>query len=131
MDINQLADKAADLRQNHGYNCCQAVTAVLAEDVGLKPDDLNLVAAGFAGGMGNMEGTCGSLIGAVMVAGMKTGGRKSVLVARDIADRFKEKSGAVRCRDLKGIDTGAVLCPCQQCVRNAVVAYGELMEGNE
>ena len=27
------------------------------------------------------------------------------------------------CRDLKGIGTGKVLCPCDDCVRNAVRAY--------
>ena len=32
------------------------------------------VAAGFCAGMGNLEATCGALIGAVMVAGLKTEG---------------------------------------------------------
>ena len=31
--------------------------------------------------------------------------------------------GATVCKDLKGLETGKVLCPCDDCVRNAVTAY--------
>ena len=40
---------------------------------------------------------------------------------------FQEKSGATICKDLKGVETGKVLCPCAQCVRNAVLAAGEML----
>ena len=29
-------------------------------------------------------------------------------------------------QDLKGIETGKPLCPCPECVRNAVLALGEV-----
>lgn len=29
--------------------------------------------------------------------------------------------------DLKGIETGKVLCPCPECVRNAVLSLGEAL----
>ena len=32
-----------------------------------------------------------------------------------------ERCGAERCADLKGRDTGVMLCPCDDCVRNAVI----------
>lgn len=35
--------------------------------------------------------------------------------------------GATICKDLKGVETGKVLCPCAQCVRNAVLAAGEML----
>lgn len=35
--------------------------------------------------------------------------------------------GATICKDLKGIETGTVLCPCTECVRNAVLAAGEAL----
>ncbi len=35
--------------------------------------------------------------------------------------------GATLCKDLKGVDTGAPLCPCPECVRNAVLALGEVL----
>lgn len=35
--------------------------------------------------------------------------------------------GATICKDLKGIENGAPLCPCPECVRNAVLALGEVL----
>ena len=125
-NVQALAEKAAELKDKYHYNCCQAVAAVLAEDADLDQEMINMLTAGFGAGMGNMEGTCGALVGAVMVAGAKTGGNGSVPTARKIAEKFNEKSGAYRCKDLKGIDTGKVVCPCQQCVKNAVIAYYEV-----
>ena len=40
---------------------------------------------------------------------------------------FQEKCGATICKDLKGVETGAPLCPCPECVRNAVLALGEVL----
>jgi len=128
MDREELAEIAADLKQNHGYNCAQAVTAALADGTGLSEQQLNQIASGFAVGMGNMEATCGSLIGAVMIAGLKTGGTGTVRIARQISDRFRELSGAITCKTLKGRDGGGVFCPCDECVRNAVRAYLDVME---
>ena len=48
--------------------------------------------------------------------------------SRAIMPRFKELcGGATICRDLKGIDTGKVLCSCENCVRNAVRAAVEAL----
>lgn len=84
--------------------------------------------------MGGMEATCGALIGAGMIAGLKTGGAKTLKYTKQIVEEFKKNCGAVRCRDLKGVDTGKVLCPwgkvlcpCDDCVRNAVRAYEAVM----
>ena len=40
---------------------------------------------------------------------------------------FQEKCGATICKDLKGVETDAPLCPCPECVRNAVLALGEVL----
>lgn len=114
-------DKAAELRRRHICNCCQAVTAALTED-----EHLILASAGFGGGMGNRQGPCGALVGAVIAAGIKTEGKDTTRYAKLIQENFKERSGAVICRELKGIDTGVVLCPCEDCVRNAVRAYEDV-----
>ena len=42
-------------------------------------------------------------------------------------EAFKEKCGAVTCRDLKQMTDGRPLCPCAECVRSAVLVYGEAM----
>ena len=68
-----------------------------------------------------------ALIGAVMAAGSVTDGKGTSRTARSILTSFQEKSGATICKDLKGVETGKVLCPCAQCVRNAVLAAGEML----
>lgn len=41
--------------------------------------------------------------------------------------KYRSKGGATICKDLKGIETGKVLCPCPECVRNAVLSLGEAL----
>lgn len=117
-------DKAVELRRRHICNCCQAVVAAIHND----PQLLN-AASGFGGGMGCGLGPCGALIGAVIAAGDKTGGNGTTRLSRQIYEKFRERSGAVVCRELKGLDTGTVLCSCDDCVRNAVEAWQEVMGG--
>lgn len=64
-----------------------------------------------------------------MAAGSVTDGKGTPRTARSILTSFQEKSGATICKDLKGVETGKVLCPCAQCVRNAVLAAGEMLGG--
>ncbi len=126
MNIKEKAEHAAELKRQGRCNCCQAVTAVLADETELSSGQLMKLASGFAVGMGNMQATCGSLIGAVMVAGMKTDGAGTVRAARAISESFAGRCGAVTCRDLKGLGADGVFCPCDKCVENAVLAYGEV-----
>ena len=42
------------------------------------------------------------------------------LRCKRIYQAFAEKCGASICKDLKGRDTGIVVCECDDCVRNAV-----------
>ena len=125
MTIAERAETAAGYKASGVCNCCQAVTRVFADTVSLSEDDLMKIAAGFAGGMGTMEATCGALVGASMIGGLLTNGQGSVKVSRGILQRFGKKCGATICKDLKGRDTGVVLCECPQCVKNAVLALGE------
>ena len=128
MTTEERAEKAASLRQAHTHNCCQAVAAVLTEDLPISPETVYELAAGFAGGMGNMEGTCGAMVGAAMAVGLQMqGSRSAVAMARAIQEDFKRRCGALLCKDLKGVGTGKVLCPCEDCVRNAVRAYDGVM----
>ena len=90
-------------------------------------DKLMQLSAGFGSGMGTMEGSCGALVGAVMVAGLRTGGSGTMALSRRILPRFRELCGATICRELKGVDTGKPLCSCEDCVRNAVLAAAEAL----
>ena len=113
---------AVDLKR-HGHNCCQAVLAAYAEELDLPVALLDRMGAAFGGGMGSMESTCGSLCGAQMALGlMAFEGRPIPAKARAVLEAFRSKAGATQCRVLKGLDTGKVLCPCDDCVRYAVDA---------
>ena len=127
MNINERAEKAVKLKMSGGYNCSQAVTAALADQTDLTDEQLKQIAAGFCAGMGNLEATCGALIGAVMIAGIKTEGQGTLKAARQIQEKFRDRCGAIKCKDRKTITDGKPLCPCEECVRNAVLIYGEVM----
>ena len=122
MTIEERAARAVELKA--GCNCAQAVVLSYADKLPLEVETLKKLAAGYGGGMGCMEGTCGALVGAVMAAGMLTDGQGTGRYAREILLGFRERCGATICKDLKGVETGKVLCPCTECVRNAVLAAG-------
>lgn len=126
MTMQERADYAAKLK-HQGHNCAQAVTAALADETSLSPETLSQIASGFAVGMGNMEATCGSLVGAAMIAGLKVAGKGTIHYTRHISEEFRLLSGATICKDLKSRKDGRVLCSCDQCVKNAVLAYGKVM----
>ena len=127
MNFEEAAERAVGLKQTGQCNCCQAVAVSLAGETGLSEDIMKKIASGFCVGMGTMKATCGALIGAVMVAGMKLEGNGTVKYAKTISEDFEAMSGALTCKDLKGIETGKVICPCDQCVRNAVMSYATVM----
>ncbi len=126
MDINEAAKIAVEFKQQHGCNCCQAVLLALKDQVNMSEEELRRLGAGFGLGLGNMEGTCGALVAAAIIAGFNTNVTKAAV--RELNERFKEMCGAITCEDIKGRYTGKVLCSCDDCVKNAVLAYGEMLE---
>ena len=127
MTIIERADKAVEMKNSGMYNCSQSVAVVLGDDTELTPEQLRQIATGFGGGMGNMQATCGALIGAAMIAGLKTGGHGTLPKSKQIQEAFARRCGAIKCGDLKTVTDGKPLCPCEECVRNAVLSYGEVM----
>ncbi len=127
MTLTERADMAVQMKLSGKYNCSQAVTAALADQTSLTEEQLNHISAGFCAGMGNLEATCGALIGTGMIAGLKTEGKGTLKITRLIQEMFGERCGAIKCKDLKTITDGKPLCPCEECVRNAVMIYGEVM----
>ncbi len=127
MTLNERAEKAVELKHSGKYNCAQSVTAALADQTDLSEEQLKQISAGFCAGMGNLEATCGALIGAGMIAGLKTEGKGTLGVTRQIQEEFARRCGALKCKDLKAVTDGKPLCPCEECVRNAVQIYGEVL----
>ena len=122
--MSEKQERAVKLKQGTGeahYNCCQAVACVFAEEVGLDEQTLRKLGAGFGLGMGCMEATCGALCGAEMILGMKKFQGKPIRQdAMNLYEKFVEKCGASICKEIKGVETGKILCSCDDCVFNAV-----------
>lgn len=55
-----------------GIDCSQVVAGEFAEELGITQEEAYKMAAGFGGGMGIGE-TCGAVVGAMIVLGMKYG----------------------------------------------------------
>ena len=127
MTLDERMDYAAQRKKE--MNCCQAVLVAFADKLGKSEDDLLRLGSGFGSGMATMEGTCGALVGAIMVSSLLSPDGEARNNSRAIMSRFKELcGGATICRDLKGIETGKMLCSCEDCVRNAVLSAGEALK---
>ena len=127
MTLDERMEYAA--RRKKEMNCCQAVLVAFADKLGKSEDDLLRLGSGFGSGMATMEGTCGALVGAIMVSSLLSPDGEARNNSRAIMSRFKELcGGATICRDLKGIETGKMLCSCEDCVRNAVLSAGEALK---
>lgn len=117
------AEQGALLKRSH--NCCQAVLLAFEDTLPLDKDALLALGSTFGSGMGGMAGTCGALVGAEMVLGMRANQKSGMnRYSRDLFGMFEERCGASRCSDIKGVITGHMLCSCEDCVRNAI----ELLE---
>ena len=114
--------------KKNGNNCAQAVLLAFGEELGRPEDELRKIGAGLGLGMGCMEGTCGALSAAEIILGMMEYDGKSVYSdASAIHKRFTELCHASICREIKGRDTGKVLCSCEDCVRNAAGIVDEFI----
>lgn len=117
-----------DLRHRRGFNCAQAVACTYADLVGLDEATLFRVTEGLGLGMGGMQGTCGALSGACVLAGLKNSGGdledpttkgETYALSREIVRQFQERAGATVCKDLKGVETGVMLHSCPDCIADA------------
>ena len=123
-------------RHDKGFNCAQSVACTYCDLVGMSEAEAFRAMEGFGLGMGCMEGTCGALSGAVMLAGLKgssvnldTPNSKGATykVAAQIVRRFKETAGATACKDLKGVETGKMLYSCPDCIKSAAAIAEEIL----
>lgn len=117
------SDLAVEYKRS--MNCAQAVLAAYADELGLGLETAKRLGAGLGAGMGTMQGTCGALTGAEIVLGLR-GDRPAMSRARQLFTEFSKRCHGTICLDLKGVTTGAVLCSCDDCVRNAVDILEEM-----
>lgn len=63
---------AAEKKRQNTHNCAQSVVCTYCDLVGLDEQTALDIAGAYGTGMGNMEGTCGALVGAGMIVGLAT-----------------------------------------------------------
>ena len=111
---------AAERKRSGEYNCAQAVLCTYADKCGMTEEAARNVTHAFAAGMGNMEGTCGALVGAGIVLGLAKKERAAAMRSmRQVMQKFQDRNGATQCRALKGIGKGCPLRECPDCVSDA------------
>ena len=129
MSIETRKHIAAEKKRCGSHNCAQAILCTYADKVGIEEDTARNIANSFGAGMGNMEGTCGALVGAGITLGMKTKDRaKSMKGMKQMMAKFQQRNGATQCKLLKGIGTKVVLRECPDCVADAADFLEELLD---
>lgn len=111
---------AAEKKRCNSHNCAQAIVHTYADLAGLDEQTAMNVAYAFGAGMGNMEGTCGALVGAGIVLGcVRKNKATSMKQMREVMTKFQQRNGATQCKLLKGVGTKMVLRECPDCVADA------------
>ena len=99
-------------KHRNGYNCCQAVACVFADETGMDESLLYRLGEGFGGGMGRMREVCGSVSGMVLLCGLalpaddpssKAGRTGNYALVQEVAGEFKNITGSIICKELLGL----------------------------
>lgn len=118
----------ATARHQKGYNCAQAVACTYCDLVGVSEEMMFRMTEALGFGMGGAQGTCGAVSGACVLAGMKNScgdlenphsKAETYKLSEAIVRQFTEQNGSSICCELKGMNTGNVLRPCPDCIRDA------------
>lgn len=96
-------------RFKEGFSCSQALLSTYGTQFGLNRKIALKVSGAFGGGLGCMGETCGAVIGAFMVIGLKYGKaniedsaaeEKTYSIVNEFVRRFKLRNGSIICREL-------------------------------
>jgi C_GCAxxG_C_C family probable redox protein len=111
-EIEKRVERAKELFKQ-GFNCSQSVFAACADLYGIEDEALALrLSASFGGGIGRMRETCGAACGMFMLAGLENGSAKAgdaegkmqnYALVQDLAAKFRDENGSLRCAELLGI----------------------------
>lgn len=124
--------EAAEKKASGKYNCAQAVLCTYSDLTGIDEETSKSLCYSFAAGMGNMEGTCGALVGAGVTLGMITKDKvKAMKGMKQMMCKFQERNHSTTCKVLKGVETKKVLRECPLCVADACEFLEEIINGQE
>ncbi len=123
-----------------GQDCGQVVLEHYADSLGISKDEANRLAAAFGGGSGVGE-TCGAVVGAMMVLGMKYGHNgpddaehRDALMAKraEFVEKWKAKRGSCMCKEMleddistpdgfgRILESGKLFSLCPEIVMDAI-----------
>lgn len=145
--MDTITKQAVEL-YSEGFSCAQSVFAAFADELGVDRDTALKIASGFGGGMGRTGNACGALTGAIMVIGYRNGSIDPANLTKKIANydlvekaisMFRERSGAIDCRDLIGYElldppeqteesAAAKTRTCSKAIRDAAEIAAEILE---
>lgn len=137
-----------------GRNCCQAVFATFAPELGVDEATALRIASSFGGGIGRLREVCGAFSGLCMVAGLlrgyadgETPEEKAAHYAliQELAEKFKAEHGSIICREILQLSKDAPTPPtpearttqyysnrpCERCVGTAARLCEELIKENK
>jgi C_GCAxxG_C_C family probable redox protein len=115
-DIGKVCDRAEELGKRYEVECtgcAQSTIAAILDALEIENDELFKAASGLADGIGlTGNGSCGALVGGVMVLGWLYGRERkdfqdmfkpmfSYQLAKELHDRFVEQFGHCRCHNLQ------------------------------
>lgn len=133
--MSELKEKALDYH-SQGYNCCQSVCMAFEDKLNIDKDILFKISEGFGAGMGNLQGSCGALSAAAIIAGLLGSGgidaqkrtkAKTYKLVSEISKEFANRVGSIYCKDIKGLGTGRILKSCDGCIEEAVDIISEII----
>lgn len=131
-----------------GQDCSQVVLSHYANRLGISAEEANRFMACYGGGSGIGE-TCGAVIGALAVIGLKYGHtgpdeaeQRNVLMTRraEFLTKWKERRQATLCRDFLGHDItkpgefeavlkeGTMFTLCPELVLDAIAVLDEMLD---
>ena len=123
-------------KHDKGYNCAQAVACTYCDLVDVDDTTMFKMTEALGLGMGCMNGTCGAVSGACVLAGMKRSSgnlekpdskAQTYKLSREIVTRFEAQNQSSICIELKGTETGKVLRPCPDCIKDAAAIVEDLL----
>ena len=126
----------ANALHDKGYNCAQAVACTFANKVDVDEEILFRACEGLGLGMGCMQGTCGAISGACVLAGFVNSSanldapnskQATYKLSRQIVEKFQARNKGTICKDLKGVETGKMLRACPDCIMDAVECAEEVL----
>lgn len=138
MTKQEIEERVKLALENHsrGYNCAQSVCCAFSDLVDMDEETLFRITEGLGLGMGGMEGTCGAISSAAILAGLTCSTANldqpnskavSYKTSKGCMNAFKDKNGSLICKDLKGVETHRILRTCDGCIKDATEIIAETL----